>query len=173
VVIGSSIFWDTTPCSPLQIQGPGPPGWELEARLSTLLCKEIIDAKCKEVQTGSNMAESLWLKSADLPMMLYIMPQNRTVIGHYIKIVQAVCRSGGYSPASHCECQVSIPGQVLWDLWCKKWHWGRFTPSTSVSRANLHPTNCFTFINHPIWSRVRFPMRSLDFSIGLILPAAL
>jgi hypothetical protein len=25
------------------------------------------------------------------------------------------------------------PGQVMWDLWRTKWHWGRFYPSTSVS----------------------------------------
>jgi hypothetical protein len=25
-----------------------------------------------------------------------------------------------------------------------KWHWGRFSPSTSVSPANFHSTNCST-----------------------------
>jgi hypothetical protein len=25
-----------------------------------------------------------------------------------------------------------------------KWRWGRFSPSTSVSPANLHPTSCST-----------------------------
>jgi hypothetical protein len=28
------------------------------------------------------------------------------------------------------------PSQVMWDLWCTKWHWDRFPPSTSVSPAN-------------------------------------
>jgi hypothetical protein len=28
----------------------------------------------------------------------------------------------------------------MWDLWCTKWRWGRFSPSTSVSPANLYPT---------------------------------
>jgi hypothetical protein len=32
----------------------------------------------------------------------------------------------------------------MWDLWWIKWHWGRFSPSTSVSPANLHYTNCST-----------------------------
>jgi hypothetical protein len=30
---------------------------------------------------------------------------------------------------------------------------GGFSPSSSVSAANSHSTNCFTFINHPIVGR--------------------
>jgi hypothetical protein len=41
------------------------------------------------------------------------------------------------------------PSQVMWDLWWAKWHWGRFSPSTSVSTGNPHTTKCSTFINHP------------------------
>jgi hypothetical protein len=40
----------------------------------------------------------------------------------------------------------SSPGQVKWDLLCTQWHWGRFSPSTSVSPANSHFTDCPTFI---------------------------
>jgi hypothetical protein len=29
----------------------------------------------------------------------------------------------------------------MWDLWWTKWHWGRFSPSTSVSPANSHSPN--------------------------------
>jgi hypothetical protein len=36
--------------------------------------------------------------------------------------------------------------QVMWDLWWTKWHWRRFSPTTSVSPANLHSTNCSTII---------------------------
>jgi hypothetical protein len=36
--------------------------------------------------------------------------------------------------------------QVRWHLWWTKWHWGRFSPSTSVSPANSHSTNCSTLI---------------------------
>jgi hypothetical protein len=32
----------------------------------------------------------------------------------------------------------------LWDLGWTKWRWGRFSPSTSVSPANLHSTNFST-----------------------------
>jgi hypothetical protein len=32
----------------------------------------------------------------------------------------------------------------MWYLWWTKWHWGRFSPSTSVSPANLHSTNYST-----------------------------
>jgi hypothetical protein len=44
----------------------------------------------------------------------------------------------------------SSPGLVKWDLWWTKWRWGRFSPSTSVSPATLHSTNCstITLINH-------------------------
>jgi hypothetical protein len=34
----------------------------------------------------------------------------------------------------------------MWDLWWTKWHWGKFSPSTSVSPANSHSTDCATFI---------------------------
>jgi hypothetical protein len=38
----------------------------------------------------------------------------------------------------------------MWDLWWTKWRWGRFSPSTSVSFANLHSTNflTITITNH-------------------------
>jgi hypothetical protein len=39
----------------------------------------------------------------------------------------------------------SRTGLVKWDLWWTKWRWGRFSPSTSVSPANFHSTNCSTF----------------------------
>jgi hypothetical protein len=39
------------------------------------------------------------------------------------------------------------PGLVMWDLWWTKWRWGRFSPSTSVSPANLHSTN----LNGPVF----------------------
>jgi hypothetical protein len=32
----------------------------------------------------------------------------------------------------------------MWDLWWTKWRWGRFSPNTSVSPANLHFTNFST-----------------------------
>jgi hypothetical protein len=36
-------------------------------------------------------------------------------------------------------------------LWWTKWHWGRFSPSTSVSPANPQSTNCsiIIIIYHP------------------------
>jgi hypothetical protein len=39
----------------------------------------------------------------------------------------------------------------MWDLWWKKWRWGRFSPSTSVSLANLDSTNfsTITITYHP------------------------
>jgi len=36
----------------------------------------------------------------------------------------------------------SIPGQLVWDLWCTNWHWDRFcSPSTSVLPCRYHSTN--------------------------------
>jgi hypothetical protein len=37
-----------------------------------------------------------------------------------------------------------LPIAAAWDLWWTKWRWGRFSPSTSVSFANLHSTNFST-----------------------------
>jgi hypothetical protein len=49
----------------------------LDARLKTLLCKNIIVSKSKEVKTGSNLAESskegYVSRSAVLPMMMMMM----------------------------------------------------------------------------------------------------
>jgi hypothetical protein len=46
--------------------------------------------------------------------------------------------------ASHRGGSCSRTGPVKWDLWWTKWRWGRFSPSTSVSAANLHSSNCST-----------------------------
>jgi hypothetical protein len=40
----------------------------------------------------------------------------------------------------------SVPGQVMRDLWWTKRHKGRFSPSTSVSPANPHSTDCSMLI---------------------------
>jgi hypothetical protein len=54
--------------------------------------------------------------------------------------------SGGLSPASRVRTQVRSCGI----LWWTKWHWGRFSPSTSVSPADSRSTDCSTFIMyHP------------------------
>jgi hypothetical protein len=42
--------------------------------------------------------------------------------------------------ASHRGGPGSIPDLVNWELWWTKWRWGWFSPSTSVSPANLHST---------------------------------
>jgi hypothetical protein len=58
--------------------------------------------------------------------------QQRTVEGR--DIAQAVSR---WLPT----VAGSRTGLVKWDLWWTKWRWGRFSPSPSVSPANLHSTN--------------------------------
>jgi hypothetical protein len=56
--------------------------------------------------------------------------------------------SDDQSPASHRGGPGSSPGRVMWDLW---WLWVRFSPSTSVSPANTHSTDCSTIINVRGW----------------------
>jgi hypothetical protein len=51
---------------------------------------------------------------------------------------------------SHHDISCLIQGQVIWDLWCTKWHWGGFSLSTSVSPVNCYCTNCSTLINYRI-----------------------
>jgi hypothetical protein len=54
------------------------------------------------------------------------------------------------SSPSHRGGLGSVPGQVMWDLWWTKWHWGTFSPSTSVSPASPHSTDCsIIIIYHP------------------------
>jgi hypothetical protein len=54
--------------------------------------------------------------------------------------------SSGLSLAYHRAGPGSSPGLVMWDLWWTRWRWGRFSPSTSVSPANLHSTSWSTII---------------------------
>jgi hypothetical protein len=64
----------------------------------------------------------------------------------------AACHiSDSLSPISHLGCPGSSPCHVIWDLWLTKWHWGRFSPNTSVSPANSHSTNCSTLIIYHPW----------------------
>jgi hypothetical protein len=43
----------------------------------------------------------------------------------------------------------SIPGQVMWYFWWKKWLMGKFSPSTSFSPVNSHSTKFFILICYP------------------------
>jgi hypothetical protein len=68
------------------------------------------------------------------------------------------CRSSsGWSLASHRAGPGSHPG-IMWGLWWTKRHWGKFSPSISVSLAN-HSTNFSIIIitrgwhNRPIGDR--------------------
>jgi hypothetical protein len=45
------------------------------------------------------------------------------------KYIQAFSHRGG---------PVSIPDQFMWDLWWTKWHWDRFSPSSSVFPSQFH-----------------------------------
>jgi hypothetical protein len=45
------------------------------------------------------------------------------------------------------------PGQVAWDLWWTEWHWGRFSPGTSVYPANHHSTKFSIIITRGTYNR--------------------
>jgi hypothetical protein len=59
-----------------------------------------------------------------------------------VKALWLCSSSDRYSPAFHHGDPVSIPGQIMWDLWCAKWHWVRLPPSISVSSASFHSIIC-------------------------------
>jgi hypothetical protein len=63
-----------------------------------------------------------------------------------LQVVGVLYSSGGKSLASRRGGPGSSPSQVMCDLWWTKWHWYRFSPTTSVYPANLHSTNCSTII---------------------------
>jgi Tfp pilus assembly protein FimT len=53
---------------------------------------------------------------------------------------RAIAQTVSFPPRRPCLST----GQVMWDSWWTKWHWGRFSPSTSVSTANYHSRDCST-----------------------------
>jgi hypothetical protein len=74
-------------------------------------------------------------------------------------LIPRPCRSSsGYSLASHRGWPASLRSS-MWGLWWTKRHWGRFSPSTSVSSANHHSINFFIIIitqgwhNRPVGGR--------------------
>jgi hypothetical protein len=68
------------------------------------------------------------------------MPREFCICVSASTIAEAVSR-----PVAHRDGPFSSP--VIWDFWWIKWHWGRFSPSTSVSTANSHCANFSIFIN--------------------------
>jgi hypothetical protein len=78
------------------------------------------------------------------------MNHTKTVLYSHIEV--ALLLSGSYSLVSVMSLtggSGSNPGLVKWDLWWTKWRWGRFSPSTSVSPANLNSTKILHRHNHP------------------------
>jgi hypothetical protein len=77
---------------------------------------------------------------------------NMCLLRNTVTDLSRPCHSSdGQSLASHRGGPGSIPGQVMWDLWRTTWHWGRFSPSTSVPLAKSHSADCSTLIKmyHP------------------------
>jgi hypothetical protein len=76
--------------------------------------------------------QSVSLRASPLYTLIYVSSKSYA-------IAQAVSR---WLPT--VTARVRARGQVMWDLWWTKWHRGTFSPSTSISPANLHSTNCST-----------------------------
>jgi hypothetical protein len=66
------------------------------------------------------------------------------LIHHSSTCFRLECNIHFYFKMSLQSYLCSRKGLVKWDLWWTKWRWGRFSPSTSVSPANFHSTNCST-----------------------------
>jgi hypothetical protein len=52
----------------------------------------------------------------------------------------------------------------MWGLWWTKRHWGRFSPSTSVSPANHHSTNFSIIITTRSWHNRSIGGRSAEWT---------
>jgi hypothetical protein len=63
------------------VQGPGPPGWELDVRVKTLLCKQVIVAKTKDVKLdGVNLLRKAMVRRGlfcQMMMMMMMMMMSR------------------------------------------------------------------------------------------------
>jgi hypothetical protein len=142
------VFCDITPCSPLKVKPTfrrnissseskykpsKKPGWKQVAG-DWVLARIILSTVKMEATYSSGT--SIWLST------------DYTALHHTADraIAQAVSR---WLPTA--AARGSRPGRVMWDLEWTKWRWGRFSPSTSVSPANLHSTNfsTITIIYHP------------------------
>jgi hypothetical protein len=103
----------------------------------------------------------IYFEGLQIPKLLYISASNINIhnkIKHHLpcemwckKITFKLTGLIGRIIAQAVSCWLptaavwgSSPGLVMWDLWWTKWRWGWFSPSTSVSPANLHSTNCST-----------------------------
>jgi hypothetical protein len=91
---------------------------------------------------------SIWvLEFYVLRAMVVFQQTTRRYIQAGRAIAQAISRRLP-TAAARLRAQVRSYG-TIWDLWWTKWHWGRFSPSTSVSHANSHSTKCSILVYHP------------------------
>jgi hypothetical protein len=84
----------------------------------------------------------LWTRQVDSPGHS---PLNPALL---LLSLTTICRRAIAQAASRrlLTAAARVRAQVMWDLWWKKWQWGRFSLSTSVSPANSNSTDCSTFI---------------------------
>jgi hypothetical protein len=138
-------IWNNTGMKP-QITHRGGTDWDVYLIQPSTFCKQSFNLR--NISTSFNTTD---LSRADTYIsfsvcMCTVWQWTRFIVlfSSLVTMDLRPCHSsGGYSPGSS-------PGQVMWDLWWTKWHWGRFSPSSLVSSANSHSTHCSTFIiYHP------------------------
>jgi hypothetical protein len=94
----------------------------------------------------STLKTPKWIFLFNLHIYIYI----SLAIQWPISLLCSFINKKNRSLAFHGGGSDLISSHVMWDLPWVKLHWGRLSPSTSVSPANSHSTNCSTFINHRI-----------------------
>jgi hypothetical protein len=72
-------------------------------------------------------------------------PAHLILLDLIILIIQVILLGIFVDEKSHG----SIPGEVMWELWTKR-YWCGAPTSTLVSPANFHSIDCSTFIKHPL-----------------------
>ena len=66
-----------------------------------------------------------------------------------INCVDQLCHfPGSQLTTSHSRGWGSIPGQSVWDLWLTKWHWGRFSSSSSVFPCQCSTNAPYSYFIH-------------------------
>jgi hypothetical protein len=136
VTVKSAAVWDVTPCSPVDVH----PKISRNLLLPSFGSVPSVDLlrvvrRCLYVSIHSVDGDELkriWKDAVVWSMcspVIYVDGSGRAI-----------------AQASHRGGPGSSPSHIMWDLWLAKWHWGRFSPSISVSPANSHSTNCSTFI---------------------------
>jgi hypothetical protein len=101
-----------------------------------------VQRNCVSYESQISVLRNLHLKNEENGFLKYFFPYQNIIEMNLLTKLYSRPRhsSSGSSLASQRGGPASNPGLVKWDLWWTKWRWDRFSPSISVSPANLHST---------------------------------